>query len=212
VTHGRPDEPSAEPRSRSLRPCGQDQSGAEHGSATGQALAQHRPASSEAAGEGSFGEPESLRRVSPREAVELAKDNGIPITTREPLDFLIEQCEQLLTLLVGRGGDTGPIHCLLLPSTSPRRLPAGCHRRADCHAVEPGFEPLVLPKGSCLSRQHEEDGLESVLGIHCLGEDPATDPQNHRTMSTDERRERLLPLVPVAARESVDQLRVRQLG
>ena len=60
-----------------------------------------------------------------------------------------------------------------------------------------------------LPRQHKERGLEGVVGIGGIAQQPPADRQHHRTMSPHHGRERFFIAL---AHEAIEQLAVAALG
>jgi hypothetical protein len=72
--------------------------------------------------------------------------------------------------------------------------------------MQPVSEYLAGPDGRGLADEHQEGGLEGVLGVLPVGEGAATDPPDHRAVAADEVGER--GLVP-ALDEARQQLLIR---
>ena len=86
------------------------------------------------------------------------------------------------------------------------RLP----RRADRDAVEPGAQPVGVADRQGLAGQHEEDGLEGVLGVVVVAQELSADAQHHRPVPRHERGERRIPGRVAAGGEPLHQLPVGQ--
>ena len=68
----------------------------------------------------------------------------------------------------------------------------GLARRAERHAVEPGAEPVGIADGEGLAGEHEEDGLEGVLGVVLVTQELSADAQDHRPVARHQRGEGVL--------------------
>ncbi len=53
-------------------------------------------------------------------------------------------------------------------------------------AVEPVAQEVGIADGSRPPRQHEEDGLEGVLGMLVVAQELPADAQHHRTVASHE--------------------------
>ena len=78
--------------------------------------------------------------------------------------------------------------------------------RRERHPGSPGD---LVAAGPHPPEQHQERGLEGVVGVGAVTQQPAADAQHHRPVPADDGGERLLVAV---AGEQVEQLAVGPLG
>ena len=96
---------------------------------------------------------------------------------------------------VRAGGDGWPLACT----------------RGDVigNVVEPGTDRLSPVNLPGLLRQHQEAGLESILGVGIVAEHAPAHAHHHRPMAADQRRECLLV---TTVREAIQQLPITGIG
>ena len=88
----------------------------------------------------------------------------------------------------------------------------GLARRADRHPVEPGAQQVGVADGAGLAGEHEEDGLEGVLGMVPVTQELSADVEDHRPVPRHQRDERRIPSRIAAGGEPLQQLPVGQAG
>ena len=74
-------------------------------------------------------------------------------------------------------------------AASPGRSPSGRGWRPTCHLVEPGAQGVPDPERAGPAHQHQEGGLEGVVGVVLVREDRPADAQDHRPVPLDQGRE-----------------------
>jgi hypothetical protein len=135
-------------------------------------------------------------------ALEEAQDNGRAVTLGEPVHFFVQDPAQLGGLGrggIGRLGDQGNVIL-----AAPR---AGAERDPASDAVEPGGNRAGSIEASRLAEQDQEDGLESVLGVVGVAEQPVADVPDQGTVPADEKLEGGFVALD---REAFQELAIRQ--
>src|SRR5262249_31971038 len=82
----------------------------------------------------------------------------------------------------------------------------GLERDVVRHLVQPAAQGAAVADGTSLSRQHEEGGLEGVLGVVAVAEQPAADAEHHRAVPLHQPAEGQFVAL---SEEPVEQLAVR---
>ena len=103
-----------------------------------------------------------------------------------------------------------------MPCRSIRRRRADSTRareatRRATPCSQAATEPRVADRPSP-AEQHQERGLEGILGVVRVVEQPATDPQHHRPVPLDQRLERQLGRLAITGRKPFEQLSIRQVA
>ena len=80
------------------------------------------------------------------------------------------------------------------------------------HAVQPATERVLHPERPRLAGQHEEGGLEGVLGGMLVAEDAPADAEDHRPVPLHQGLEGRLGAVLVPGGEPLQELGIRQPG
>ena len=130
------------------------------------------------------------------EALEVAQHDRKAEGRGEPLDLDVQRLGLLAghDRLVGRRGRrldgmarSGVRHGAgLLDLATAGEPEPGTTRRAKGDAIEPVAQQVGVADRPRLPRQHEEGGLEGVLGEVAVGEDLPADAQHHRAMTRDQ--------------------------
>ena len=175
-------------------------------------LRRSRSRAAEPAPHGVLAHAEAGRRGLVRHRLEVAEDDRHPVPLGEPGDLLGEDCRPRTGIDRGIISTPGPglREPLLVPAaTGLVGLRPG--RDAMRDAVQPARERVPDPEGSRLPGQHEEGGLEGVLGVMLVAEHAAADAQTiDPCRSTRARRPPGAVLVPGG--EPLQELGIRQPG
>ena len=76
-----------------------------------------------------------------------------------------------------------PLHRVALFKLSLTTEPGlGLARRAERDAIEPVAQQVGIADRAGLAGQHEEDGLEGILGMVAVAQELSADVQDHRAM------------------------------
>ena len=81
---------------------------------------------------------------------------------------------------------------LTLNRGPPGREGARPERGARGHAVQPGAEGITHPERAGLADEHQERGLERVVRVVLVAQDPLASAEDHRPVALHEHRERTL--------------------
>jgi hypothetical protein len=145
-------------------------------------------------------------------ALQVAKNDRDTIALGKPVDLLVENRPPPFepTCLGGRSasGLGGPA---LEGSPAPcGRLDLNGQPFGD--SMKPGPERVVNPELTSLAQEHQERGLEGVLGIMGITEQHGADAEDHRPMPLNQSSKCGLGLVGFASREALEQLAVRKVA
>src|SRR5581483_9376444 len=148
------------------------------------------------------------RRFLDRSPLQFAKHDGDPILVRQMAQLRIQEDLHLLPHLFG-GLRPGYMSCLLLFPTTLASQGSCLQGRMVSDPVEPVAELRPAPDGACLAKEHEEGGLESILGVAFVPQDTTADAEHHGAVSPQKAFARcLLPSQDILAK----QLTVCQSG
>ncbi len=154
----------------------------------GASLAPDQPAAERPAGPS-----QPPRRLVGRESLEVAEHDRQAERPRQAIDLAVQGLGLLaLDRLLGLDGGTrlrpadGAFFLGLAASSEPC---AGLARRPQRHTVEPGAEQVRIADRPSLLGQHEEDGLEGVLGMLVVAQELPADAQHHRPVAGHDRGE-----------------------
>ena len=78
--------------------------------------------------------------------------------------------------------------------------------------MEPRAERVVDPERAAFEHEHQECGLQGVLGFMVIPEDTPAGAQHHGAVPLDQRRKRQLGRLVAAGREPFQELPVGQPG
>ena len=154
-----------------------------------EAVGQFLPRRRQPAAQRPLGDAEFLRRVAPADAAQLAQHDRRPKVVRQPVDFLVEDSRGVIgrhgrDAAFGHGGRQG----------FPLRPSAGHGSRPQRHfhrdRMQPGGQPRADAGGGGFASQHDERGLEGVVGEVGIGHDAAADGQHQRPVPADQLGER----------------------
>ena len=92
------------------------------------------------------------------------------------------------------------------------RFDLGLYGDPACHSVKPTGQGIGLPHRAGFTGQHQERGLEGVVGVLRVAEDLPADAEDHRPVALHQRREgRLVGSVP-QRQEPLNELPVREVA
>ncbi len=140
-------------------------------------------------------------------ALQVAEDDGDAVLRGQAAQLLIQERQQVVPPFVRPGFGLGHLRHLLLsgpPPASHRPGPHGCLVR---HGIQPVGDHLPTGDRRGLAGEHEERGLERVLGIVGVAEDASADTPDHGAVTHDEGLERRLVAV---GGEPLEELAIRQ--
>ena len=130
------------------------------------------------------------RRLLVRPALEVAEHHRPAVLLRQPADLLIDHRPELGPFQVAGGfHGLGP-GALRFLGRAPGRVAPDAGSDAIGHAVQPGAERLGVAQRTGLAQQDEERGLEGVLDVATVVEQPPADAQDHRSVPRHQRLER----------------------
>ncbi len=124
-------------------------------------------------------------------ALQVAEEHDRPVMLRQPVQLLVQNGEQFL---VGQGkSGLRQRHGIDLRFLGPAALLAGPHPEGQAigHGKEPAGHRFVPADRSGLAGQHQERGLEDVLGFP-MAEKASGHSQDHRPMPPHQLGERRL--------------------
>jgi len=78
--------------------------------------------------------------------------------------------------------------------------------------MEPRSKRIANPEPARFPHEHQKRRLEGIVAIVRIGENSATNPQNHRAMAFDKHRERKLSSLAASRREPLKKLAVRKVA
>ncbi len=155
------------------------------------------------------GHSRALRRLTFREALQLAQHDRLAVFFRELLDLVVKHVAEVVPSRVIRGW-----HRHLgrppLVRTAPGRGRSGRQGDASGDAVQPARRRAPLANRSTLPSQDQERGLEGIFGVMRVAQDHPADAQHHWAMSGDQLGEGELARAAFAIHEPRQQLLVRQ--
>ena len=141
----------------------------------------------QASGNGALGAGQFAGGLAARFSAEVAEHDCGSQAIGKPGEFLINDTAKLGKFRLRDGFTRGGIvHCPrhFAPPTSGRgelRLVRGPHG----HAVEPVTDEAWRLNGFGLANQHQEDGLERILGIVPVREQPPADSEHNGSVTAE---------------------------
>ena len=133
-----------------------------------------------------FTPPQMIGGLLVGHVLQVAEDDGPSITFGEPVDLLVEHGTGVVpgrarghSLACQLGGP-------LFLTAAPEGVGLDLKRDAPGHAMEPAADRSVDPDRPGLASQQQEGGLEGVVGIVGIVEDPAADGHDHPPMTLDQ--------------------------
>ena len=198
---------------RDRRPRGRDDGGDLDPSA-GQALAQPLAGPRQSAPHRVLGHAEAGRRGLVRHRLQVAEDDRRPVGLGEPGDLLGEDRPGLGPGMIRHDlarRAAGLRESTLVPAATGGVGPRP-GRDAMRDAVQPARERVLHPERPGLPGQHEEGGLEGVLGGMLVAEHAPADAEDHRPVPLHQGLEGQLGAVLVAGGEPRQELGIGQPG
>jgi hypothetical protein len=168
---------------------GQPGSGQRH-PATGEALAEQLPGLRQPGGDRPLRAANLPGRLVVGLAAQVAEDDRGAVLGREPADLLVEDRPQVVPH--GRGGGVGRWHRRRPPlaGLAPGTVGSGVGGDPAGDPVQPRPDRDARPEGRGLAGEHQEGGLEGVLRVVGVAEQPPTDAEHHRPVAGDQLGER----------------------
>jgi hypothetical protein len=137
----------------------------------------------------------------------MAEHDGLAVLLGEPVQLLVEDRPEVEPRPLGQIGrrvvDQPPF-----PPVPPRRGPPSLERHPMGDAVEPGGQQLALADRVGLLDQDQERGLECVLDVAGVAEQPPGDPEDHRPVPAHQGLEGGLGRLGASGGEPFEQLAV----
>ena len=176
---------------------------------------QERPRPREPPRDGALRTAELRRGLTPRQAFEVAQHNRRAIARRQARQFLIEHLEEFIREV--HGFFRGHVRQIGNGPLVSRAAAAGALKAAggvEGHAVEPRAQRPARAERPGLANEHEERGLECVIGIGVIAEHAPADREHHRPVTPHHGREGvLIPRVDEAVEQlTVAAIAARELG
>ena len=156
---------------------------------------------------------EETRRLLMRPPSQIAKHDRRAIFLRQAVHLLVNQGVTIGVALcpdfdrTARVLDRAPQ--LVLPPPDDGR--SETRRRAAGDLMKPRTQRVLHPERSCLADQHQERGLEGILGVMLVAEDGQADAPDQRLVPLDQRREGELGHLVRVGREPLQELTVGQV-
>jgi len=150
-----------------------------------------------------------LSRFEVSLAFQVAEHQRRPVLLRQVQQLLIQERAQLIDRLFRmnfglRHGSEPPF--VRMP---PGRAGAGLLRQAIRHAEQPAPKRRLLANRGCLASQHQEYGLEDVLGVLVVAEHAPANGQHQRPVPAHQR---LKHPLSVESREPLKQFPIAQIA
>ena len=143
---------------------------------------------------------EGLGRLPLRQPFQATEDDRRTKALGQPVDLLVQGRPEIIRR--ARDGALRPHlgrSLLVRPPAACGRPGAG--RGTECDPMQPRAQRVPDAEPARLAEQDQECGLERVVDVLGVAEDPPTDAQHHRAVPLHQRREGRFAVVPAALRE-----------
>jgi hypothetical protein len=132
---------------------------------------------------------------------QVTQRDWFPVLGRQAAQFLVEHGPQIVVA----GGRRGAwvVHGQLLALPPPARLRFGTQRNAPGNGMEPASDRGRLTERRCFAQQDQESGLEGILGVVGITQNPPADAPNQRPMAAHQTGKRAFVLLPAQLLEQL---------